>query len=160
MYHMHCLLIYLCGLKEKLDHIYFFWKRMQVQICQAVNTHKQTTGWNCCRVWAEERGEKRRPGDRRGADAACDTMWSNRDTEDYQTAKEEPLAMHLWLSLQSLSLSIGREACSVRLSLSFQPLIFSQSIIFFSHNKPANSTFSHLFSAKRTTVRWCTAVLT
>jgi hypothetical protein len=34
--------------------------------------------------------------------------------------------------------------------LSFQPLIFSQPAVFFSHNKSANGTFSRLFSAKRT----------
>jgi hypothetical protein len=33
--------------------------------------------------------------------------------------------------------------------LNFQPFIFSQPAVFFSHNKPANSTFSRLFSAKR-----------
>jgi hypothetical protein len=32
--------------------------------------------------------------------------------------------------------------------LSFQPLIFSQSAVFFSHNKSANNTFSRLFSAQ------------
>jgi hypothetical protein len=37
---------------------------------------------------------------------------------------------------------------SVRLS--FQPLIFRQPAVFFSHIKSANSTFSRLFSAKRT----------
>jgi hypothetical protein len=34
--------------------------------------------------------------------------------------------------------------------LSFQPLIFSQPAVFFSHNKSANSIFSRLFLAKRT----------
>jgi hypothetical protein len=34
--------------------------------------------------------------------------------------------------------------------LSFQPLIFSQPTVFFSHNKSTNSTFNRLFSAKRT----------
>jgi hypothetical protein len=33
--------------------------------------------------------------------------------------------------------------------LNFRPLIFSQSAVFFFHNKSANSTFSRLFSAKR-----------
>jgi hypothetical protein len=32
--------------------------------------------------------------------------------------------------------------------LSFQPLIFSQPAVFFSHTKSANSTFSRLFSAQ------------
>jgi hypothetical protein len=32
--------------------------------------------------------------------------------------------------------------------LSFQPLIFSQPAVFFSHDKSANSTFSRLFSAQ------------
>jgi hypothetical protein len=33
--------------------------------------------------------------------------------------------------------------------LSFQPLIFSQPEVFFSHNKSVNNTFNRLFSAKR-----------
>jgi hypothetical protein len=33
---------------------------------------------------------------------------------------------------------------------SFHPFIFSQPTVFFSHNKPANSIFSRLFSAKLT----------
>jgi hypothetical protein len=32
--------------------------------------------------------------------------------------------------------------------LSFQPFIFSQPAVFFSHNKSANSIFNHLFSAQ------------
>jgi hypothetical protein len=43
---------------------------------------------------------------------------------------------------------IGNLECMFRLS--FQPLISSQPAVFFSHNKLANSTFSRLFSAKRT----------
>ena len=34
--------------------------------------------------------------------------------------------------------------------LAYKPYFFSQRIIFFSHNKSANSTFSHDLSAKRT----------
>jgi hypothetical protein len=34
--------------------------------------------------------------------------------------------------------------------LSFEPFIFSQPAVFFSHNKSTNSTFRRLFSAKRT----------
>ena len=37
---------------------------------------------------------------------------------------------------------------SVRLS--YEPYCFSEGIVFFFHNKSANSTFSHDFSAKRT----------
>jgi hypothetical protein len=32
---------------------------------------------------------------------------------------------------------------------SFKLLIFSQPTVFFSHNKPSNSTFNRLFSAKQ-----------
>jgi len=34
--------------------------------------------------------------------------------------------------------------------LSYEPYYFSERTIFFSHNKSANSTFSHGFSAKQT----------
>ena len=51
---------------------------MQVQICQAVNTHKQTTG-EIVVVYEQRCGEKR---EGRGGTGACDTMWSNRVTEE------------------------------------------------------------------------------
>jgi hypothetical protein len=46
----------------------------------------------------------------------------------------------------------GRQepACCQAVRLSFQPLIFSQSAVFFSHNKSVNSTFNRLFSVKQT----------
>jgi hypothetical protein len=34
--------------------------------------------------------------------------------------------------------------------MSYKPYFFSHRTVFFSHNKSANSTFSHGFSAKRT----------
>jgi hypothetical protein len=34
--------------------------------------------------------------------------------------------------------------------LTFEPFIFSQPTVFFSHNKSANNIFSRLFSVKRT----------
>jgi hypothetical protein len=52
-----------------------------------------------------------------------------------------------------LSHSISFEAwkrLAKPIRLSFQPLIFSWPAVLFSHNKSANSTFSYLFSAKRT----------
>jgi hypothetical protein len=36
----------------------------------------------------------------------------------------------------------------IMISLSFQPLIFSQPAVFFSHNKSTNNTFSRLFLAQ------------
>jgi len=84
-----------------------FGKWMQVQICQAVNTHKQTTG-EIVVVYEQRCGEKR---EGRGGTGACDTMWSNRVTEEseYQTAKEEsPWPCSCTCESLSLSLS-GRE---------------------------------------------------
>jgi len=40
--------------------------------------------------------------------------------------------------------------CSLGLRLAYKPYFFSQRTVFFSHNKSANSTFSHGLSAKRT----------
>ena len=82
---------------------------MQVQICQVVNTHKQTTG-EIVVVYEQRCGEKR---EGRGGTGACDTMWSNRVTEEseYQTAKEEsPWPCSCTCESLSLSLSLsGRE---------------------------------------------------
>jgi hypothetical protein len=91
-----------------------FGKWMQVQICcQAVNTHKQTTGETVV-VYEQRRGEK---GEGRGGTGACDTMWSNRVTEvsTRQPRKRALGHAHALVSCDSLSLSLcgkEREDCA------------------------------------------------
>jgi hypothetical protein len=62
-------------------------------------------------------------------------------------AQRPPTLIHLAIPIQRLpSLAFTGSGQPVRLS--FQPLIFSQQAVFFSHNKSTNSTFSRLFSAQ------------
>jgi len=43
---------------------------------------------------------------------------------------------------------------SVRLGLAYKPYFFSQRTVFFSHNKSANSTFSHVASFWKVVVKY------
>jgi len=79
-----------------------FGKWMQVQICQAVNTHKQTTGETVV-VYEQRRREKR---EGRGGTGACDTMWSNRVTEE-STRQPRKRALGHAHALVTLSLSLS-----------------------------------------------------
>ena len=83
-----------------------FGKWMQVQICQAVNTHKQTTGETVV-VYEQRRGEKR---EGRGGTGACDTMWSNRVTEE-STRQPRKRALGHAHALVTLSLSLSGKHC-------------------------------------------------
>ena len=79
-----------------------FGKWMQVQICQVVNTHKQTTG-EIVVVYEQRCGEKR---EGRGGTGACDTMWSNRVTEE-STRQPRKRALGHARALVNLSLSLS-----------------------------------------------------